>query len=103
MKTWKPTTAGILILIAGIVNLIVGLIAVTVGELSSLSYGFMGGGIIGAPILILGIFSIVGGILSLKRRVWGLGLFGAICALFPAVIFGILRIIFVSMGKNEFE
>ena len=48
---------------------------------------------------------IVGGIFALRRRVWGLALAGAICAfLVPAgFILGILAIIFVAMGKREFE
>jgi len=40
-----------------------------------------------------------------KRRCWGLALAGAICALLipPQLILGILAIIFVILGKDEFE
>jgi hypothetical protein len=40
----------------------------------------------------------------MKRRVWGLALAGSICALVgPWGILGILAIIFVALGKGEFE
>jgi len=47
---------------------------------------------------------IVGGIYALRRRIWGLALAGSICALLgPWALLGILAIIFVSLGKGEFE
>ena len=106
-KTWKPTTAGILSIIAGVIQTISGIVVAVVG-------GTIAGlptvpimpqifGIIAIPIIILGIVAIVGGVYALKRRIWGLTLAGSICALFwPGFILGILAIIFVSMGKNEF-
>jgi hypothetical protein len=45
----------------------------------------------------------VGGIYALKRKVWGLALAGCICALIGPWILGIPAIIFVALGKNEFE
>jgi hypothetical protein len=108
-KTWKPTTAGILSIVAGAVELLVG---ISVGSLSGL-LGSLSGipdlgvilGILGFPLIILGIVAIVGGIFSLRRRVWGLALAGAICSLFLlyVTILGILAIIFVAMSKKEFE
>jgi len=106
-KTWKPTTAGILSIIAGAMQTVSGIVVAVVG-------GTIAGlptvpimprifGIIAIPIIILGIIAIVGGIYALRRKVWGLALAGSICALFwPGFILGILAIIFVAMGKNEF-
>ena len=111
-KTWKPTTAGILSIIAGAAELLVGIFATValglVGSLAGAVPGLPGGilAVFGVPWIILGIVAIVGGIYALKRRVWGLGLAGSICALFlPPIntILGILAIIFVSLGKGEFE
>jgi len=68
---------------------------------------------------ILGIIALIGGGFTLKRRHWGWALAGAICSLssggfeLDATIFGIpyrpillvfaiLAIIFISMGKREF-
>jgi len=97
--TWKPTAAGICAIIGGVVGLIIGLVTVSIG-------GFAGGifmgwfAAFGAPLIVLGIIAIVGGIFALKRRTWWLALVGSICAV-PVGI-GILALIFVIMGKNEF-
>jgi len=112
-KTWKPTTAGILSIIAGAGQLIGGIIfAVGIGILRGviseipgippvLHGGFLA--IIGIPWIILGIIAIVGGIFALKRAKWGLALAGSICALFGPWILGIPAIVLVIMGKKEFE
>jgi len=107
-KTWKPTTAGILSIIAGVIELLVGLgFAIGLGLLGSLGGLLPAGGILAVlavPIIIIGIIALVGGIYALRRRVWGLALAGAICSLFgPWVLLGILAIIFVSLGKGEFK
>ncbi len=103
--TWKPTTAGILTIIAGGINLIVGIIMAIIGTafLAPLT-GMWGFGLFGTPLIVLGAVSIVGGSFALKRKVWGLALAGAICALLPPplAVLGILSIIFVSLGKPEF-
>jgi hypothetical protein len=57
--------------------------------------------IVGVPLLALGIIAIVGGISAIRRKMFGLSLAGAICAL-PSGILGILAVIFVSLAKREF-
>ena len=103
-KTWKPTVAGILAIIAGVIEVITGTVWAT-------GAGFWGGifgmgwlSAIFAPLIVFGIIAIVGGIYALKRRIWGLALAGSIFALIgPWFILGILAIIFVALGKSEFE
>jgi hypothetical protein len=104
-RTWKPTTAGILSIIAGALSCsFLSFIYFGIGTLTPNTFEVALGAAIGAPLIILGIIPIIGGIFSLKRRLWGLALAGAICALFPlTLIFGILAIIFLVMGKNEFD
>ncbi len=58
--------------------------------------------IIGGCLGVLGIVAIIGGISAIRRKRFGLSLAGAICAR-PSVILGILAIIFVALGKREFE
>ena len=59
---------------------------------------------IGGPLIVIGVVAIVGGVYALRRRIWGLALAGSICALMgPWAILGILAIIFVALGKSEFE
>lgn len=103
-QSWMPKTAGILSIIAGAFGLLAGMGIGALGALISSLFDLPGlGGIIGFPIVILGIVAIIGGIFSLVRRVWGLALAGAICALFCFNILGILAIIFVAVSKQEFK
>ena len=101
-KTWKPTTAGILSIIAGAIQVITGIVIAAFGGIGWF-FGIGWLSAIGAPLIILGIIAIIGGVYALKRRVWGLALAGAICALVGPPILGILAIIFVSLGKGEFK
>ena len=102
-KTWKPMTAGILTLISGIILLIAGIAFAVLGDIIGAFAGMWGlGGIIGGPAIALGIVSIVGGIFALQRRIWGLALAGAICAIPLIFVMGILSIIFLALSKDEF-
>jgi hypothetical protein len=58
---------------------------------------------VGAVLAVLGIIAIVGGISAIRRSSFGLSLAGAICALLPINVFGVLAVIFVSLAKGEFE
>ena len=104
-RSWMPITAGILSIIAGAIGFIAGTAVVSVGKTVGTLTGLFGLGAIGAPLIAIGIVAIIGGIFAIRRRIWGLALAGAICALFPppVIILGILAIIFVAMGKNEFD
>jgi hypothetical protein len=105
-KTWKPTTAGILSIIAGAMQTIGGIVVGVIGGSVAALAAIPGIGSIFAaiaiPLIIIGIVAIVGGIYALRRRVWGLALAGCICSLVGPWILGIPAIIFVSMGKSEF-
>ena len=111
-KTWKPTTAGILSIFAGAIGVIIGIGfaaigAIEKGLLAQFGIPYLGqlmAGVAAVPI-VLGIVGIIGGIYALRRKVWGLALAGAICALFIlpfGILVGLLAIIFLTLGKNEF-
>ena len=103
-RTWKPTTAGILTIIGGIVAIAFGAVFSTVG--TAFLYGIPGLELmagVGGGIVAIGVISLIGGIMALKRKSWVFALIGAILAVFPVIPLGILAIIFVSMGKNEFK
>jgi hypothetical protein len=103
-KTWKPTAGGILAIIAGVGQLIAGVAMAVVGGIGGSFIGMGWLSAIGAPLIVLGLVAIVGGIYALQRRVWGLALGGSICALIcPWFVLGLLAIIFVSLGKREFS
>jgi len=52
--------------------------------------------------IVLGVVAIAGGISALRRKSYGLSLAGAICALVLGFA-GILAVIFVVLGKREFD
>mgnify|MGYP001100520232 CR=1 FL=1 len=103
-KTWKPTTAGILCIIAGTIGVISGIRVAVLGGIIGAFFGMAWLGTFGIPLIILGIVALVGGIYALRRKIWGLALAGSISALVgPWFILGILAIIFVALGRGEFE
>jgi hypothetical protein len=107
---WMPVTAGVLDLIVGIAGLIVG---VTVAALGGLATFFIGGlgALVGAPIIILSIIAIIGGVFAIRKRAWGFALAAAICVFIiglplfiaPAILLGIPAIVFTALGKEKFE
>jgi hypothetical protein len=103
-KTWKPTVGGILAIIAGALQVITGIVIAALGGIGGAFIGMVWLSAIGAPLIVLGIIAIIGGIYALKREIWGLALAGSICALVdPWFLLGVLAIIFVSLGKGEFK
>jgi len=114
-KTWKPTTAGILAIIAGILGIVGGAITIGLSAIGSMFSGMLGMGPafpgfwIGAAIgwgvalIIFGIIAIIGGSHARHRRKWGWALTGCILAIPAFVPLGILALIFIILGRNEFE
>jgi len=102
-QTWKPVVAGILSIVAGVIAAVSGLGVTILGGVIGVPFGAGWLGAFGVPWIIFGVFAVIGGVYSIKRRFWGLALVGAICALSGYFIMGLLAIIFVAMGKSEFE
>jgi len=109
-RTWRGTWGGILTIIAGCIGIGFGAtvagFAEIIGELAEMP-GL--GALVGAPLIVMGIIALIGGIFALRRRAWGFALTGAIlaipcslCLFGGGVVIGILAVIFVSMGKKEF-
>jgi hypothetical protein len=104
VNTWKSTTAGVLSLVAGVLAIIFAFAMLGRHEVITLGIAHAGRWrVVGIFVLLMGIMSIIGGIFALIRKAWGAALAGAITALYPWGIFGILAIIFVAMGKQEFS
>jgi len=116
-QTWKPVAGGLLSMVAGALSVAAGLILLLVGGiltgvlaafgipniLSFIPFPILGG--VAAPLFLLGAMAIVGGAYAVRRKVWPMALAGAICALFPPqlTILGVLAIVFVVLGKDEFR
>jgi len=111
-RTWKPTTSGILSIVAGGVGVVWGIMLITLGA-SGASFAPAGAPlgfvemhsllIVTVVLVLLGAVAIVGGIYALQRRNWRLALAGSICSLFCLWFVGIPAIIFTVMGKEEFN
>jgi hypothetical protein len=106
-KSWKSVTAGILSIISGAVGILVGLGLMAGHELARRMVFHQGLRVMGLFVFIIAIVAVVGGVYAIARKVWGLALAGAICALAPIPLFstilGILAIVFISLAKNEFR
>jgi len=102
-RTWRARWAGILTIIAGCFGIGFGATAATFLELISEFAEMPGlGAMIGAPLIVVGIIALIGGIYTLRRKAWGFALTGAILACFCFPPLGVLAIIFVVMGRREF-
>jgi len=113
-RTGVPVAAGVLLIIAGVLGLVgLALSFILVGGLFSF-LPFVGG-ILGTLFLICGIivsvfsiFALVGGIMALRRRMWGLALTGSILGLFAlgpwgiASILSLVALILVVVSHDEF-
>ena len=58
--------------------------------------------IVGGVLIVMGIIAIAGGFSATRRKSFGLSLAGAICALIPFNLLGLLAVVFVSLGRREF-
>jgi hypothetical protein len=117
-QTWKPLTAGILNIIDGIFSIFGALgmfifcALISMGsqwaDLNEVNLGMNPDSLVtlflvmGIITLVLAILEIVGGIFAIKRKLWGLALAGSIASALPFSVLGILSIIFLAMGKDEF-
>ena len=108
VRTWRPTTGGLLAIVSGYLNILMGLVALSSGYFFSPTFTTISLGLrvtVGVLFIVLGIVSIVGGSYAIRRRYWGMALTGTITSLLPtiALVPGILSLILVTLGKPEFE
>lgn len=111
-RTVFPTVAGILMIVVGAIHLMFGIIVAAVSGLIGTMAAMFGLGMltapfivaIGAPLMVLGLISLIGGVYALNRRAWGMALAGSICSLVPPVftVIGVVAIVFVVLSQKEF-
>jgi hypothetical protein len=63
-----------------------------------LIYGIMGG-----VLILLGVLALIGGIFSVRKKVWGLALAGAIASIMVFFPVGVVAVVFTAMAKPEFN
>ena len=114
-RSWMPTAAGILNIIAGGLALLGALALIFVGVVTStvpqmtvdpdddLPLALVSGLVWGLVVLCLlaALVAIVGGVVALRRTGWAWPLAGAITALFCAMPVGVLALILVVLAEPE--
>jgi len=107
-KTWMPTVAGILDIVAGGLSLsVLFLFAIGPMILMPLKAGTFAFDLSLLPMIIPGIaieaLAIAGGIFAIQRRKWGWALAGSIAAAIMPAPLGITAIILLVLSRNEFK
>jgi hypothetical protein len=108
-KTALPLAAGALLIVAGAVGLIDWAVVLAFGTLVSIIPVF------GTIVLICGIigitfcvFALLGGVMAVQRKMWGLALVGSILGLFTIGFYGIssilslVALILIAVSQREF-
>jgi len=107
-RTGKCTAGGALLLIGGIMGLLGGLSLLALpaicGGVAFMPFDLVAMGIaIGLICTVIPAITLIGGIMALKRKMWGLCILGGILGLFSfGFIFSLIGLILVAMSKDEF-
>ena len=111
-KTWKPMVGGILLVIAGVIAVVEwALLTAVLAAFLSFIPGVSGIVFVcGAIGVIFGLIALLGGIMAIRRRMWGIAMVGSILGLFTigfAVFFetsilSLIALILIAMSKKEF-
>jgi hypothetical protein len=125
-KPWMPVVAGLLNIVSGALGVLVGLcmslrglafttaqaaqgiaprVAPHAGAYPQMPHLFFPGmGIaFGIALLVIGVLAILGGVYALKLKTWGLALAGSIAAVITGPVIGLLALIFVVLGREDFR
>lgn len=115
---WMPLTGGILSIFSGIVGIIATAFVITVSiafgaeiaeEVMS-SFGVWKAGIpttviwmVAIPLLVISLLAIIGGSFAINKKNWPLALTGAVFAIIPTQVIGIIAVILIVISKKEFK
>lgn len=114
-RSWMPTAAGVLNLIAGVLALLGALAVIFLATVATVVPQAIAGPEDDLPLalaaaffwmlaglaLVCGLVAIIGGVVALRRTGWGWPLAGAIAAFFCAFPVGLLALIFVVACERE--
>src|SRR4030042_5028792 len=109
VRTWKLTTAGILMIITGLTAIVAEIIYYTAGDLgifAGIPWGESSANLKGA-LFATGAIAIIGGICCLRRRVLWLAIVGVVFSMFftiwPVLVIGIIAILLIATSRREFK
>ena len=111
METNRARLGGVLTLVAGIVGLVSGLMFMLTGANIEIALTFPTTitALNGLPTLILGIIGLAGGAVAMRKKAFGFAIAGAVLSIVATInlgvviILGILGVIFIAIGKSEFD
>ena len=112
-----PVVAGVLSIVSGALGALIsaGIILMVIFLWSAISVDtdvpedfpffifqafYLGSGIV---LFVLAVLAIMGGIFALQRRYWGMALTGSIASVLTFLPGGVVAVIFVALGKQEFK
>jgi lysylphosphatidylglycerol synthetase-like protein (DUF2156 family) len=108
-KSWRPTTAGTLMIIAGITAVVAEMIYFVSGDLgvfAGVPWAESSANLQGA-LLAAGLIAVAGGILTVRRMVWWLAVVGVVCSMFftiwPLLLAGLVSIFLIATSRQEFR
>ena len=125
-KTSMPMIAGILLLLSGLLGILNGITFITIDQstINSIITQMQSMNLpmtiteetlrqiymtCGATFIILSIFAILGGVVAIKRKLWGLALTGSILGLFTmgplfsSSILAFIALIIIIIKRKEFQ
>ena len=113
---WMTTAGGVVDIVAGILGFIGSLFLAFLGvvvreamldggfnrypRLENAPAGFFW--VLALLVFVLSIMALIGGILAVQRKAWGVTLAGSICAIFQSGILGIIATVFIALSKKDF-
>jgi hypothetical protein len=108
-RTAKPIVAGVFDIVVGSICILGVLVLLVLGFVVTVDTGdfvFNPGFIfwlIALPLAALGVISIVGGVFSLQRKMWGWALAGSITTACMSTVLGVASIVLTAVSKDEFN
>ena len=121
-RTCKPTIAGVINIISGVFFLMGGITIISlIGQpVAESAYGYVIysmelSGTPGTPtistiiimissaLIMLGMLSLLGGIYSMNRNVWGLAMAGSVATFVSTLLLGVPTIILTAISRKEFS
>jgi peptidoglycan biosynthesis protein MviN/MurJ (putative lipid II flippase) len=116
-RTWKPTVAGILDLIAAGYGVIGGCVLLALASMFTARMTGTGGEgaefgrfftsgffqVLGWAHIFCGLLAIPGGILNLQRRGWSWAVIFSVAAIVAAFVPGLVALILTAMSEKEFQ
>jgi hypothetical protein len=101
--THYAVIGGVFCIISGVLGLLTGILIIAISA-TFIPFFPEVGLLCGVIPLIFGILAMLGGVFAIQRKSFGMAVVGAVFSI-PAgyIIFGILALIFIILGKDEFH